>query len=291
MSYDHFPGLNNAGANARFLHNNQIPELLTSGDGRPIKPALSHLKKLNELLVFGALIGELTVSDITELPPSNTWDELDEAIYGHISGQIDEKKTYTPNLPIDPIAFHKQDEQNMRMKHATKAALGLMMATYEVIPRLVFNREFENPDKDIGSIAHNTKLLFIDWMRLSGNTDRGITYALTNPKSKHGVFQSFFGMRFDPKWFEVVDDKPRIKTEKIPHMTMLWESPDLKDSYKLVETPGPVAINDKPKDVLFGCPASNFISRVHGEMVEKAVADGLFSATYYAERKNYGYND
>ena len=289
MSYNHFPGLNSAHANGRFLRNDQTPAHLSSGDGRQVIPnssSLFGLKKRRELV---PLVGSLTIAGIADLPVSNTWDELDVSVYECISNQLDAVRTPIINRSIDPIAFRVEDEQSKKMKYGTKAALGLMMATYEVIPRLVSAREFENPNVEIGAIAMNANALFLDWMRLSKSTDGAVTYAMMKPKSKLSGFPSFFGMRFDTKWFEVVDDKPRVKTNKIPHMTMLWSVRDLSEPSVRIEIPGSVAAKDKTNHILFGCPASNFISKLHTAMVEKAIADGLFAYTYFADRKKYGY--
>lgn len=289
MSHDHFPGLYSAHANGRFIYSDQTPVMLVSGDGRPAAPSQSDLRELAKFRRHLPLIGTVDIDAIAELPVADSWDEFDVAVYNHIATHLETTRTRSPSWRIDPIALHNEYELVERAKYGAKAAIGLMMATYEVVPKLVFRQDFENPDQEIGKIAKNAEPLFVDWMRLAEKTDGAITYAMTNPKSKLDGLASFFNMRFDPKWFEIINNKPRIITSKIPHMQTLWTVRDVTNGGIKREVSGPVTAYEKPKDILLGCPAARFVPKIHAAMIKKAISDGLFAKTYLAERARYGY--
>jgi hypothetical protein len=215
-----------------------------------------------------------------------SWDELAIAADETATKQIDAQKLVVPPL----TSFDNQDLAERSLATDSRAAAAQITAFLEVIPRVVYDREFANPRDQLRRYAEGSIPTMVRWSRLDDRNEARLTYGVSYPKpdlTGSDKLTTHDGLRFHTKWFEAADSQITLKTSKLSHIRG-YPDPERKSQRseeKLelsVETTSPT---------IMGCPAASLVPRLYGAMLDVAHRSDLFVDTYLAERQNHGYID
>jgi hypothetical protein len=174
---------------------------------------------------------------------------------------------------IAHMTINKQSAKDQlgMQTHALRAASegsATSIAFQEVIPHVLADYAFEDPNADIAGWARRSKGFIIGWLGIHLRVDGPLVYALAREKSLPSS-ELYDDLRFDPNLFTAVDDVREVRLD--PDRIATLRSRDVRRS--------PQSYQD-PNEALFGCPAADFIPLMYDAQVAAAEASGLFGQTY-----------
>lgn len=200
-----------------------------------------------------------------------TWDQLASTTYDMLADK----------LPVAiaeeqrELSFLDLDLAKEAMFKDARGGSAQIAAFLEVVPRVLFRNDYDEPNDELANTAANSKGLMLRWSKLTANNDARLSYGLAYPKPNVNSNDPYDGLRFHTKWFEERGTAIGIRSEKLPHVR--GESGDVLER----SSSGPI----------LGCPAALLIPRLFDAMLACAHANNLFAATYEEERRNHGYTD
>lgn len=265
------PGFNTAsGANRHLVTVPELPERL------PPLSLVSESDLMGKRVIARSLqprpdlsrIAMATNTNVDAMTVRERWSELvytsNVWLEGHLRGII------LPNY--DPGHFSSSDEAKNHAIKAAKDGYATCGAIIEVVPKVLYDRTFDDPNTEIADWASRSVGMAVEWLGLDPEVDEPLAGALSDvwPEVNESAFHD---LHFGEMWFEA-DDRTRSVSLHAERAAALLD----RTRY---EHP---AEKQRPVETLFGCPARKWIPGMYQAMVGLAMEQCLFQDTYNEHR-------
>lgn len=218
-------------------------------------------------------LGRLSAGGIFEEPPES-WEELvegtDEWLGGHLEGvELDDYH--------EVVRFRTLAHTIKHVRQVARDAIITMSAYMEVTPKVLMNRDFEDPNREIAGYASRGMGFVLAWSGLHDQVDKPLAYSLAErPRPQDRIYGGM--LHFNSKWFT-------------DHAGYVVLDPDRVAGLRDDSHHKHPADHDSGKSTLFGCPGRHMIPILYRGMLRDATAGELFARTYHEERMNHGYTE
>jgi hypothetical protein len=251
--------------NTRLVRSGEIPDELESD-------SLLAAIDLRRKQACAADLGPLALDHEIESSPVDSWSRLLVAAEKWIEGYVGQKNLHgyaeASNDGLGATLYH--------VKEVAKDGARTDHAFLEVIPRVLMNYEFADPNAEIADYARRSVGFMLEWATLPDAVDKPLAYALSIKKPEQ-IEDVFKALRFNDKWFREYGRVIILDPAK---------SPNLRGPTHNVH---PASQSKETAKQLFGCPGRHWIPKMHYKMVDDAEQAGLFEVSYRHARRNHGY--
>ena len=262
-----------AGGNSVHLAAAQVPSRQTKVrriDGAVVE--VGHgLQKLHRAREVAKLMGGMSLAGFAEIDVSG-WADLTQQMYTKLQIGIDQGLEKVPSKSLSPDIIH-------RIRNDSLSGSAQITAFFAVMPELLFNRDFVDPNSAIATIAKRSKGAIMQWASLREDIEGDLVYGAAYPKpdlTNDNYMKRYGNLRYHPKWFMVTDeDKVMLDSSKIHNMR--------GEKGKHIDRQLP------PDAVWYGCPARTIIPTMYDGMLAAVENNDLFGKDYHMLRANHGY--